>query len=529
MPTVRRRHWLSRVMLFLIIFGGGWIFALEGEELQKRFHFLIGGAPEGRLAIYRDALSMVLRDPWCGVGLGNFEGVFNVQRVYSALHPARCLHPESDWLWIATELGVIGVFLFALIVMIAFRIYLRKTPFPGLTGTCTTVAILFLIHSCFDVGGHRLGTVWSCLYLVGLGAFRPALATDSRVPRMVLRLAGLLLLVVTGFRIQSMNLQPLMPTGASLVKIEESLGPKTPLSEQKKLLDRALVWAPLDYSLYYRRALVCLQLPDLSDESDADFNRALFLEQNSVELPVAVGEVCRQSDFAESLQAWRALLQRAGPRREEIFQALYWYPNLDVKARLQMTSLAEGDPGLEAISVLNQEPTEFKWLLQNLLESNPSLKGVSPVLMKKLFNRWVEVGSVEQFLAKWPLHPEWQAAGWGAYARGLAQAGRLQEAVATVLQFLPPPLIPDFHASESLEEAQSQYQYNPQDSFMGIRLYFAQMAAGLNDQATSTLEEVAKLPNPPDYIRYLLAKNLAAAGQEEAAWKALEPLLTVSP
>lgn len=528
MVRVRHRHGFSHVAALLIFLGGMLVFAFQSEELQKRFQHMFEGERGGRFPIYQDAISMVMRDPWCGVGLGNFEGVFNTQRFYSAQRLARCLHPESDWLWIAAELGVIGVLIGAAMVVLTFRIYLRRTPFPGLASASAAVALLFLIHSFFDVGGHRLGTIWSCLYLVSLGAFRPASLTDGRVPRIVLRLAGVFLLVVTGFRIQSMNVQPLMPTQASLTKVEESLVPQVPLPEQKKLLDRSIGWAPLDWSLYYHRALVCVQLPGLSEESDADFNRSLYLEQNSVDLPIAVGEACRHSDFQESLLAWRALLQRVGPGpvREGLFQNLYWYPKLDVNDRLAMTTLADGDPNLEAISVMNEYPAEFDWLLQNLLKSNPSLKGVAPAILRKLFDRWVEVGNVEQFMANWPLHPEWHTAGWRAYAKGLAKEERFKEAVATVLQFMPAPQMPSFHASEeTLDEMENQYRDNPQDAFMGIRLYFTQVSSGLNDQAMTTLMEVAKLPNPPAYIRYLLAKNLAVAGQDEAAWKVLNPLL----
>jgi len=357
---------------------------------------------------------------------------------------------------------------------------------------------------------------------VSLGAFRPATSTDGRVPQPVLRLAGLLLLIVAGLRIQSMGVEPWMPTQASVAQVKESLA-SVSLLKQKELLDRALTWAPLDWQLYDRRALVYMNLPGSMDESDHDFNLALYLEQNSIELPVSIGEVCRRTNFPEALLAWKALLQRAGPRREDLFE--YLYAGLTVKAKLEATALAGDDPNLEAISVLSEDSPEFDWLLQNLLESNPSLKGVNPPLLKKLFDRWVKVGNVEQFMNNWPLHPEWRDSGWSAFAKGLAQGGRFKEAVNLVLQLMPVPQVPDFDEPQNLEEAARQYRYNPQDPLTGIRLYFAQVSAGMNDQAMDTLTEVARLPNPPDYVRYLLAKNLANTDQSEAAWRTLEPLL----
>jgi len=72
-------------------------FFLQGTELQDRFGRWIAGGKEGRMAIYRDAAMMVMRTPLLGVGLGNFEGVFNTMRVHSADQMARALHPESTW------------------------------------------------------------------------------------------------------------------------------------------------------------------------------------------------------------------------------------------------------------------------------------------------------------------------------------------------------------------------------------------------------------------------------------------------
>jgi O-antigen ligase len=529
LPRIRRRNSLVPVVAFAAIIGCLFIFVTQGTELQDRFRQLLGGQHEGRVGIYRDAFAMILHDPWCGVGLGNFAGVFNVQRVASVDYAARCLHPESDWLWVAAELGIPGAIVAALLVIQAFRIYLGTTPFPSLTKICTAVAILFLIHSLFDVGGHRLGTIWSCLYLVSLGAFRPATSASARVPTVVLRLAGLLLLVVAGLRVQSMSLLPLMPTAASVEKVKSALIARVPPLEQKQHVDQALAWAPLDYQLYYQRALACMQIPELADKSDDDFNRALYLEQSSLELPINIGELCRRTDFPEALAAWQSLLQRAGPRRQEMFENLCASTHEDGKARLQLTTLTDGDPNLQTISLLYETRPEFDWLLENLLGSDPSLNGVDPDLMRRLFDHWVDVGDPAQFLDKWPQYPEWQSPGWRAYAKALAQAARFKEAVTTTFQYLPAPRTPTFQDKPNLDDAKLQYQNNPQDPFTGIRLYFAEVGAGLNDQAVATLQEISKLPKPPDYIEYLLAKSLTATGQDEAAWQALQPLVDVSP
>ncbi len=465
------------------------------------------------------------QNPWCGVGLGNFEGVFNVERVQSLHLPTRCLHPDSDWMWLASELGIPGVIVVAALVGLTFWLYLLKTPLPSLACAALTVAVVFLIHTLFDVGGHRIGTLWCCLYLVGLGASRREIPKTPELPRFVFFLAGVFLLAVSALRVQAMSDHPWMPTRASVAHVENSSLPDKSLSEQRILLEKGLAWAPLDWSLYYQRAVVRQQSSDSIGASEDDFDRALFLEQSSTDLPVSIGEVCRVADPAEALVAWKELLQRAGPRREEFYQNLYWYPGLEVKTRLELVDLAEGDPNLQVIAVLNQEPAEFNWMLDNFITANPGLNGVDPVLARKLFDRWADVGDQAALLQQWPLHAEWRETGWRSYVRALAKAGRYPEAVALGLQQLPAPQMPDFHDRGSSDDASRLYRANPQDAFAGMKLYFAQIAAGSNDAALITLQEVAKLPVKPAYVQYLLAQSLAKNEQSEAAWQALEPLI----
>jgi len=521
----RNKKWDAWLLLPVIIAIAGMIVILVANpSFLDRFCILVAGHGEGRLPIYQDVVSMVLRNPWCGVGLGNFEGVFNIQRDHSLHLMARCLHPDSDWLWLASELGVIGVIIVAFLVALTFRIYFWKTPFPRLSSASLTVAVLFLIHTLFDVGGHRIGTAWSCLYLVGLGASRQISTNTIHLSPLVLRLAGVLLLGVTALRIQAMSVHPLMPTSASVDQVENFSG--APWAEQNKLLEEALAWAPLDWKLYYLRAVARMQSPQSAESSDDDFSRALFLEQSSIDLPLSVGEACRTADPVETLAAWKELLARAGYRREEFYQNLYAYPGLDAKTRLEMAALAGDDPNLQVIAVINQYPAEFNWMLDNFLTANPSLNGVEPALAIKLFDRWGEVGDQATLLQEWPLHSEWRNAGWRGYARALGKGGRYKEAVALALQQMPAPSMPNFGQPQNSAKALRNYQMNPQDAYAGIELYLAQVSAGTNEAALNTLKEIVRLSKHPVYIQYLLAQRLAASDQNEDAWQILEPLLS---
>ena len=134
-------------------------------------------------------------------------------------------------------------------------------------------------------------------------------------------------------------------------------------------------------------------------------------------------------------------------------------------------------------------------------------------------------GDADQFIKEWPLHPEWEEAGWRAYARALAKNGHERDAVTISLRFMPVTSMPNLPASQDLDNAAIQFRANPQDLYSGLILYSIQKSKGLNDQALNTLLTLAKLPQCPSYIPHLLAKNLLQTDQDKAAWQVLVPVL----
>ena len=519
MPRERRQNKQVFIALGALLIIGISIFMMEGDDLRRRFLSLLSG-DEGRWAIYRDAFRMMVTGPWNGVGLGNFEGVFNVERTPDEMSMRRCIHPESDWFWVGSELGIGGIVLFALLVFLAFRLYLGKTPFPQLTRASIVVAVVFLAHTFIDVGGHRLGTVWNCLYLVGLGAFRNPSRRDFKLPGFTMRLVGVLLLVIAGLRLQSVGDQPWMPTRASLLLVQNNFLAKQPDEDKLRLLNQSLNWAPLDWLTYYQRALILMNGEDVNTGGDGDFNRALYLEQNSIDLPFVIGEACRNTDRAEAMIAWKEALRRGKLRREELFKDRFSGLLFG-----ELMILADHDPNLEIIAISQLSGTEFDTARQKFLQQNAFLEGIKPARARELFARWQETGDNDELIEQLPLHPEWQAAGWRAYAGALAKAGRYEDAVNSALQHLPAPPSPESVPSVDIDAAQQAHLLQPHDAEVSFELYAAQVAAGQADRALETLKDMAAQPNPPDYVLYLLAQKLVAADQSPAAWQALGPLL----
>jgi tetratricopeptide (TPR) repeat protein len=432
------------------------------------------------------------------VGLGNFEGVFNTVRRASLGALSRNLHPESDWLWTGVETGWTGLLASASLVLAAAWAFLPRTPVCTAGKAAWIIALLFFIHSFFDVSSHRLGTMWACLYLVGLGSSRNRAAEEWTVPRPMLRLLGLGLLVLAGLRLQALSAAPWMPIRGSLSMVEADLAVASSHDRQRVLLDRALGWAPLDWRLYGQRGLWALETGRPGAEAAADFDRALYLDQSSIALPLAIGEIYRPIDFDRAMDCWTDALARAGNRREEIYRNLFLYTGLDTKSRLELTTLAGDDPDLRVMAVIYQDASQFDWQRANLLANDPELNDIRTDLLRQFLDRWADAGDVGDFLSEVPRHARWLDADWTSYGKALAEAGQYRAATETFLAHLPAPVVPP--ATMSAPEAMARYQNSPRDPWAALQAYVAETGAGQRDQAIETLR-IALLPPRPSFAR----------------------------
>jgi hypothetical protein len=79
-----------------------------GGPIADRFAKIAEAGADFRFRIWQDTIALSASSPWFGTGLGNFAALFPFFRKES-ITPAAVIHPESDWLWLATEIGWVGV------------------------------------------------------------------------------------------------------------------------------------------------------------------------------------------------------------------------------------------------------------------------------------------------------------------------------------------------------------------------------------------------------------------------------------
>ncbi len=305
--------WQRRSWKTLAIGGSG---LLTGIAIVLFF----GGALAGRFAggqsseiafrpkIWRDTLGLIGDSPWCGAGLGNFAALFPFHRSASVIQQT-ILHPESDWLWLAAELGWLAVLLAAWAIG---RTAWEAFPFP--TGTqrrlraaAAATGIAAALHGLVDVPGHRLGCILPALFILAAAKNEGASHPPIRRVSLVWRAAGLAL------------------WGAAFwwQQIPDDATRATKLAEQKEFIasaraaTSALAAAPLDWSMYFTRAGDLANLGKII-EAKRDFERARLLDPHFVDPPMTEGKFwARRLQFGAAIDAWREVLRRAGPENDE--------------------------------------------------------------------------------------------------------------------------------------------------------------------------------------------------------------------
>src|SRR5437899_12716033 len=156
-----------------------------------------------------------------------------------------------------------------------------------------TAAILLAMHGLLDVSGHRVGTSFSAIFLLGISLHRPHSFKPGRSVWILFRLSGLILLVVGSSWVVALRGQKLWPGSVGVTNAKQLAtidNRERNFTETIAVTATGLKWAPLDWELYFSRAVAEAELKQ-TDNALADFRRARFLEPISYELPLAEGNV----------------------------------------------------------------------------------------------------------------------------------------------------------------------------------------------------------------------------------------------
>ncbi len=522
------------VSVFLLLIGALLLF---GGATIARFHFRLGGdagvASDYRLLIFRDALAMIHASPWCGLGLGNFESVFALFRDASAAGARRSLHPESDWLWLASELGWPGVVL----VLAAFALFVRRI-FPLQEGTNQRLryaallgALLFALHGLVDVSAHRFGTFLAGTFLLGLAQHRPVSCAPRRWLPIAFRLVGVVLIVAGVTWFFSWRQERLVPgrLGVENAKRAAAFANRGHRFEEAiGALDRGLVWAPLDWELYFVRGVSRIGLRRPDAEAVADFRRARFLEPSAWQLPFEEGKTWLTVQPTYALSAWREAMRRRADDPGALYSQMFALAgDYDARVLARLGDFAVGDPGLTITWLENLPGKKFPAALAELRARDPALAEFDPAQKTRLFALWAMREQLDELARAVQEHPDWAPYAWPGLARWQASRGAFAEAWALVRQYARPPALPEATNALALAQLEQELYRNPGDYAVGYALYRAQTAAGKRADALATVRHFTARSDAPAYFYYLQAQAWAAQENYERAWRSWESYQSV--
>jgi O-Antigen ligase len=474
--------------------------------------------------IFHDAFRLIRNSPWCGIGFGNFESIFAIFRDASLGDP-RALHPESDWLWLWTELGWLAVLLTIVgIAMFVSRVFpLRVGTNQGYRLATLIAALLFAIHGLVDVSGHQVGTAFAAIFLLGLSLHRPLSLKRSQWMSILFRFVGGVLLAAGLTLVVAVRGEKLLPgsVGVSIAKqLSAVANTELNLGETTVLTTRALGWAPLDWQLYLTRAIAEVELNQATNAVD-DFRRARFLEPIAYEVPLSEGNAWLPYRPVLAVAAWREALRRAGPLRPEVYSSMLSDASLsspEVSPFLEAIGLSEHDLALPYLDRLSD--ASFNRALAQLLRNDPNLQSFSETEKLALFAFWSERGDPEEISQAVEHHPEWVPYAWLGMAKHNASRNDFRAAYELTQQYGEPVALPRVAANFSLQDLENRFAAAPNNYGIGYELYRAQMQSGRVDDALLTARHFSERPNSPAYFHFLEAQCWAKKQNWERAWNA---------
>jgi hypothetical protein len=308
-----------------------------GGQSSKREAYL-----DFRVPIAKDTLNMISDFKWTGVGAGQFRSIFPQYRNLSAVvNDSQSYHPESDWLWMASEVGVIGTGALAVLVILAFwkaRGKILSGRDRALRSACMVAALLVPLHGIFDVPGHRIVLAWSAAFLfcLSLSSAKDERKPGAKNPRIwPFRMGGAVLVLLAVYLIlASMKGGVKLALDSSSVAIGEAKAlyekdlalqnaayekgrDYQPTAEDDliekaiRILEEAKSTSPLDPTLWRFQVQLAMYFDDRNDWIDHQTKVEQALDPTWVQSPLLLAESWSTVSADRSFSLFQEALRRA--------------------------------------------------------------------------------------------------------------------------------------------------------------------------------------------------------------------------
>lgn len=511
---------LALLLGLLIVAGGETLLRFTKESAD------VLSTRNARLSIFRDALQLFQQSPALGTGLGNFRALFSSHRDFS-FSTSEAIHPESDWLWVAVEMGI-----FAPLILLALVGWWLRGCFPFTSGTWRAMRMAalicgcaFVVHGFFDVSAHRVGALWPTLFLAST-AMRPQDRHERPATTALLfRGLGLFFVAVGAWCFASIAGARVPPTTASLQRLVGETDAADDKHDYKTALaavSQALKISPLNWELYFKRGFAEAVTYRPRAETLRDFAAARYLLPNWPELYLKEGQAwlgVGEADLA--FDVWREGMERLRGEAPRLYERIFEVIKSNADWVDRWRNLGHANEECLLIYLGSADRVGFAIELDRLLAQDRQLHSFAPGQLNSLFAAWYLKGDKLALAQALRENADWQKIGWRTLARIYADYQDYRQAYETVRRFRSPPQAPVTNAAEPISTLQLRFRSNPTLE-EGLVLYSALMREGSIDAAIATLESLNAARRNPAYLLSMKADLHARKGEWEKAWNALQ-------
>ena len=510
------------------LFGGRTLdrFELQGDSIASQIQ------NEARYQLFSDTIDLIANAPAFGIGFGNFAPVFALNRSLDRNEPAaRVAQPDNDWLWIASEMGLIGLCIsIAIIVLLVMRAYpfrsrrCRDRGVVSLRIIATICVAIFCLDGLVNIPGHRLSVVLLGLLLLSLALHTNRRKHSSRFLKLVFPVYGIALIAVGSIWFTATVKKYPLPGRLGIELLEEQ-SLEAHLAEEYdsalELINRVIKLQPLRYRHYYKRATIAADLGLPLEQVQEDFRIARRLEPTHPVLPLGEVEFWLQTRPVNAIVPLKDAMVRAPKMASTYYRRFAMRASVDPLFEKALSELAFEDPENQLTFLFLSENEEKISQIDRILEKDPSLAEWQEEQQRELFRIWYRAGNRDHFEKMVSSQEDWKDAAWPSLFIHYGSKGDYAAALDLAEAHFLPPTLPRFSETLPIGSLRSAFLSNATDISLGIRLYALETKLGNTESAISALLKVSEDPACPDYVFFVLSKSQRKSDDLQSAWESL--------
>jgi hypothetical protein len=297
-------------------------------------------------------------------------------------------------------------------------------------------------------------------------------------------------------------------------------------SEAAALAWAALRIAPLDWSIYYQRAVAEVGL-HVRASAKRDFAIARYLLPQWPDLWLKEGTSwARAGESDEAFESWARMLRQFPQQAPNLYGEIYGLIKDQPELRDRWRLLGRDNEKCLLFFFRHAGPVEFRVELDRLLADDPELKSFDAAEKEMFFEAWFNNGDKLELAEVLSEKPDWRAIAWKQLARAYAEYGDYQNACATVREFASIPPVPEPPSARTSANLELQARLHPTDIDVGAALCLALAKEDRIEQALARLQALHGVKGFPAYLLNLEANLWERKGDWGKAWDALRPFVS---